>query len=445
MRLLATALTLASFTMATPIAMATPNFTKDVAPILFKNCAGCHRPGQIAPMSLLDYQSARPWAKAIREAVVTRKMPPWFADPRYGEFANDARLTKSEIETVRAWVDGGAAEGDPRDLPTTPQFVEGWQLGKPDLVVDIGQDFLVPAGQDRYQDFVVSTNFTEGKWIRAAQVLPGNRKLVHHVHVYVVSNDAVPAPGPATSPATRGAAGLGGFMEIEGGLSRVRDDAPVIDNACTGSQDLPSMAGFEEGSLATLLPGKPPDVFDVFGDGSTAKYIPPGARLRFQIHYAKVTQADTDRTSVGLYLAPAPPQKPLKRVDLRNRFFVIPAGAANHEVKRCYDVEESKLLVAITPHMHYRGKDATYELVHADGRREILLAVPRYSFDWQLQYRFKSPVLLEKGSRMVVTFHYDNSSNNPANPNPAKAIRWGDRSEDEMMVTWTETLDASSR
>jgi hypothetical protein len=299
----------------------------------------------------------------------------------------------------------------------------------------------VPAGQDLYKDFVVSTNFTEGKWIRAAQVLPGNRKLVHHVHVYVVSNDSVPAPGPAT----KGAAGLGGFMETEGGLSRVRDDAPVIDNACAGSQDLPNMAGFEEGSLATLLPGKPPDVFDVFGDGSTAKYIPPGARLRFQIHYAKVTQADTDRTSVGLYLAPAPPRKPLKRVDLRNRFFVIPAGAANHEVKRCYDVEENKFLVAITPHMHYRGKDATYELVHADGRREILLAVPRYSFDWQLQYRFKSPVLLEKGSRMVVTFHYDNSPNNPANPDPAKAIRWGDRSEDEMMVTWTETLDASSK
>src|SRR5450432_4884188 len=298
MRLLATGFTFASFIMAAPIAMATPNFTRDVAPILFKNCVGCHRPGQIAPMSLLNYQSARPWGKAIRESVVTRKMPPWFADPRYGEFANDARLTKREIDTVTAWVDGGAAEGDPRDLPTPPQFVEGWQLGKPDLVVDIGQDFLVPAGQDRYQDFVVSTNFTEGKWIRAAQVLPGNRKLVHHVHVYVVSNDSVPAPGPAT----KGAAGLGGFMDIEGGLSRVRDDAPVIDNACTGSQDLPNMAGFEEGSLATLLPGKPPDVFDVFGDGSTAKYIPPGARLRFQIHYAKVAQADTDRTSVGLYL-----------------------------------------------------------------------------------------------------------------------------------------------
>ena len=132
-------------------------------------------------------------------------------------------------------------------------------------------------------------------------------------------------------------------------------------------------------------------------------------------------------------------------MDLRNRFFMIPAGAANHEVKRCYDVEQDKLLVAITPHMHYRGKDATYELVHANGSREILLAVPRYSFDWQLQYRFTTPVLMEKGSRMEVTFHYDNSLNNPANPDPGKVIRWGDRSEDEMMVTWTETLDGSSR
>jgi len=192
-----------------------------------------------------------------------------------------------------------------------------------------------------------------------------------------------------------------------------------------------------------MLPGKPPDVYDVFGDGSTAKYIPAGAKLRFEIHYAKVARADIDRTRVGLYLAAKPPEKPLKRVDLRNRFFLIPAGAASHEVKRCYDVEQDKLLVAITPHMHFRGKDATYELLHVDGRREILLAVPHYSFDWQLQYRFKTPVLMEKGSRMEVTFHYDNSINNPANPDPGRAIRWGDRSEDEMMVSWTETLDGS--
>jgi hypothetical protein len=436
MRILAAALTCAS------IAVAAPSFTKNVAPILYRNCVSCHRPGEIAPMSLLDYRSARPWAKAIRTAVLTRKMPPWFADPRYGEFANDARLSDQEIDTIKAWVDGGAEEGDPRDLPPAPTFDEGWRWGTPDLVIDIGQDFRVPPGKDLYQDFVVPTHFSEGKWIRAAQVLPGNRKLVHHVHVFVISDGGAPPPEPGTN---ENAAKLAGFAVVQDGLSRVRDDAPVINDACAVNDGLPNLAGFEEGSLATLLPGKPPDLFDIFGDGSTAKYIPAGAKLRFQIHYAKVAESGTDRTSVGLYLAPKPPEKPLKRVDLRNRFFLIPAGAAKHEVKRCYDVEQDKLLIAITPHMHYRGKDATYELLHVDGRREILLAVPRYSFDWQLQYRFKTPVLMEKGSRMVVTFHYDNSVNNPSNPDPGKAIRWGDRSEDEMMVTWTETLDGSSR
>jgi len=423
--------------------LAAPNFTKDIAPILYRNCVSCHRPGEIAPMALMDYKSVRPWAKAIRGAVVTRKMPPWFADSRYGEFANDARLTDQEIEIIKAWVDGGASEGDPSDMPAPPRFVDGWRLGTPDLVIDIGQTFTVPAGKDLYRDFIVPTNFSEGTWIRAAEVLPGNRKLVHHAHVYVIE-EGTPSAEPETKrPPTAGK--LGGFADIQEGLSRVRDDAPVVDDACTGGAVLPNLVGFEEGSLATLLPGKPPDVFDVFGDGRTAKYVPAGAKLHFQIHYAKVAVAGTDRTRVGLYLAPKPPEQPLKRVDLRNRFFRIPAGATNHEVKRCYEVERDKLLVAITPHMHYRGKDATYELVHADGRREIVLAVPHYSFDWQLQYRFKTPVLMEKGSQMVVTFHYDNSPNNRANPDSGKAIRWGDRSEDEMMVTWTETLDGPSR
>src|SRR5262249_39273368 len=282
--------------MVSSMAKATTTFTKDVAPILYKNCVSCHRPGEIAPMSLLDYQSARPWAKAIRAAVLTRKMPPWFADPRYGDFANDARLTKQEIDTITAWVDGGATEGSTRDLPAPPKFFEGWQFGAPDLVIDIGQSFLVQPGNDLYKDFVVPTNFTEGKWIRAAQVLPGNRNLVHHAHVYVLSEQR----GSALKLATQGTAEqLGRFAEIEDGLSRVRDDAPVINDACNGDNGLPNLAGFEEGSLATLLPGKPPDIFDVFGDGSTAKYIPPGAKLRFQIHYAKVAQADSDRTRIG--------------------------------------------------------------------------------------------------------------------------------------------------
>jgi hypothetical protein len=389
-------------------------------------------------MSLVDYKTARPWAKAIREAVVRRKMPPWFADPRYGHFSNDPRLSESEIQTITAWADSGAPQGDPKDLPAPPTFVEGWRLGKPDLVVDIGQDFLVPAGRDLYADFVVPANLSEGVWIRAAQVLPGNRKLVHHVHVYVVAKE----PRAAAGSATRSAPTLADFMEVANGLSKVRDDAPVIDDACRADGGLPTMTGFEEGSLATMLPGKGPDLYDIFGDGSTAKYLPAGARLRFQIHYAKVDRADTDRTSVGLYLAAKPPANPLKRVDVRNRFFLIPAGAPRHEVKRCYDAERDRWLVAITPHMHYRGKDATYELAHPDGSREILLRVPAYDFNWQLQYRFNDPVFVEKGSRIVVTFHYDNSANNPANPDASRPVRWGDRSEDEMMVTWTETLDA---
>ncbi len=419
-------------------AFAGASFTKDVAPILYKNCVSCHRPGEMAPMSLLDYKSARPWAKAIQTAVVSRKMPPWFADPRYGHFQNDARLKPEEIETIKAWVADGAVEGDPKDLPAQPKFAEGWRLGKPDSVIDIGEDFKVPPGRDVYQNFVVQTNFKEGKWIRAAHVLPGNRKVVHHVHFSVLADE-----GSAAVLAVDSLSAGRSYFDVQDGLSRVRDDAPVVNDACAGDGGIANLSGFEEGSFATMLPGKGPDVYDVFGDGSIAKYIPAGAKVRFQIHYASLGEPQVDRTSVGLYFASKVPERPLKRVDVRNRFFLIPAGASNHEVKRCYEIEKDKLLLAITPHAHLRGKDATYELVHVDGRREILLSVPRYDFNWQIQYRLKDPILMEKGSRMMVTFHFDNSANNPANPNPAKAIRWGDRTEDEMMVTWTETLDAA--
>lgn len=425
--------------MAAATALAGPTFTKDVAPLLYKNCAGCHRPGDIAPMSLLDYKSARPWAKSIREAVLTRKMPPWFADPRFGIFSNDPQLSGKEIETIKAWVDGGSPEGDLKDLPPKPVFIEGWKLGKPDIVIDIGQDFRVPPGNDVYQYFTVPTNFTEGKWIRAAQILPGNRQVVHHVHVSVVP-DAGESKGSDTTAFRQQS---GQFWEVKDGLSRLRLDAPVINDACSGEPPalpgLTGLTGFEEGSFTAMLPGRPPDVF---GD-STAKWIPAGSKLRFQIHYAKVDKPQTDRTSVGFYLASGPPDRPMRRLDLRNRYFLIPAGAANHEVKRCYEFESDKLLISITPHMHYRGKDARYELVRPGGQRETLLLVPQYSFNWQLLYRFKEPLYVEKGSRMIVTFHYDNSANNASNPDPTQVIRWGDRSEDEMMTNWIEYLDAA--
>ena len=412
-------------------------FTKDVAPIFFKNCVQCHRPNDIAPMSLLDYKSARPWAKAIRQSVASAKMPPWFADPKYGHFSNDPRLAASEVAVIKAWVDGGAPEGNPQDLPQAPKFVEGWQLGKPDLIVDIGEDHKITPGEDVYEHFTVDTNFKEGIWIRAAEIKPGNRQVVHHVHVLEVTEDlkAMEVASTTNSPA------LAKFLVREGKLTRIRADAPVVNDACaTGLPDLPFLHGSQEGALASFLPGRAPDVFEP----GTAKWVPAGAKLEFVIHYARTPAKDqTDRTSVGFYLAPGPPKRVLRRMDLRNFFMQIPAEAANHEVKRCYEFEKDKLLLSFTAHMHYRGKDITYELIRPNGKREVLLAVPRYDFNWQLVYRLEKPVLVEKGSRLIVTAHYDNSPNNRANPDSKLVIRWGDKSEEEMMTSWIEYLDAT--
>jgi hypothetical protein len=426
------------------IAAAGPTFNKDVAPILYKNCVTCHQPESMAPMSLLDYETARPFARAIRTAVASRKMPPWFADPQYSHFANEARLSDRDIQTITAWVDAGAREGDPKDLPPQPVLTHGFKLGKPDIVIDIGQDFAVPPGDDVRRTFVVATNFTEGKWIRAAEVLPGNFKLVHHVHLSVLAGEAAKVQVDEEGNPLGGRSKA--LWDVVDGQARLKDSAPAINDAC--ASDLPTLPNMgataaEGGSWATYLPGKGADVFDIFGDGSTAKWIPAGAKLSFSMHYAKVPKAlPPDRTSVGLYVAKSPPAYAVKRMDARNYYFLLPAGASNQEVKKCVTFTTDKVLVSITPHMHYRGKDALYEVVHPDGRRQTVLSVPRYDFNWQQNYRFKEPVPIEKGSKLIITFHYDNSPGNRANPDPKRLIRWGDRSEDEMMTTWTEVIDA---
>lgn len=429
--------------------LAAPTFSKDVAPIFYRKCVSCHRPGEVAPMSLLDYQSARPWAKAIRQSVLTRKMPPWFADPQYGHFANDARLSDVEIGAVKAWVDAGSPEGDRRNLPPQPVFSEGWTLGKPDLVIDIGQDFEVPAGNDINKDFVVPANLTEGKWIRAAEIRPGNRRVVHHVHLSVLegrdlqSQTGQGGDGRTSIPRVGQGGGVRSFMEKEPGegLTRIRADAPVVDNACASdAPDLPGLSGFQEGSFVAFLPGRQPDLFTP----GAAKYIRAGSQLRFQVHYANITKSASDRTSVGLYFYSGRPKTVARRMDVRNFFFRIPPGAENHPVKRCYEFEADKQLISITPHMHYRGKSARYELVRPDGKQEVLLYVPAYDFNWQLNYQFQEPIFIEKGSRLVVTFTYDNSTRNRFNPDPSIAVRWGDRTEEEMMTTWTEVLEVAT-
>jgi hypothetical protein len=411
-----------------------PTFSKDVAPIFYRRCVQCHHPNDIAPMSLLDYKSARPWAKAIRESVLTRKMPPWFADPHYGSFSNDAHLSGDEIRTIESWVDSGAAEGNPRDLPRPPVFTDGWKLGKPDIVIDIGEDYVTKPGADSYEHFVVPTNLTEGVWARALEIRPGNRKVVHHAHVNLVRDKA--QEGPTSIEAMTS---LSSFLLKDGKLTRIRQDAPVADDGCAAdAPNLPYLHGAQEGALASYLPGREPDIFP---DG-TAKWIPPNSKLQFVIHYAPTRgPSQEDRTSLGIYLAPRPPERELRRMDLRNFFFRIPAGAPSHKVTRCYTFERDKLLLSITPHMHYRGHDARYEVVRPDGTRETLLYVPHYNFNWQYVYRFRDPIRVEKGSTMIVTMHYDNSVNNPVNPDPTKTLRWGDKTEEEMMTSWIEYID----
>ena len=435
--------TLPLFLIAITAAAATPGsaptYSKEVAPILFNRCGSCHRPKDIAPFSVLDYKAARPWAKAMKASVLARKMPPWFADPRYGHWSNDARLSDAEIRTIQAWVDAGAPEGNPRDLPAPPKFVEGWQLGQPDAVVDIGTDYEVTPNEDAYEHFVVETNFKEGKWIRAAEIKPGNREVVHHAHVLLVSNDLK----QMEVASTKNAPTLQPYLIREGKLSRIRQDAPIQNDGCAvNAPDLPFLTGFQEGALASFLPGRPPDVFP---DGS-AKWVPPGAKVEFVIHYARVAdKGRRDRTSIGFYFYPGgEPQRVLRRMDLRNFFLHIPAGAPNTEVRRCYEFEKDKLLLSFTPHFHFRGKDVTYEVIRPNGKRETLLYVPKYDFNWQLVYRLRDPVRIEKGSRMIVTVHYDNSPNNPGNPDPKQTLRWGDKSEEEMMTSWIEYFDADT-
>jgi hypothetical protein len=406
------------------------NFSRDVAPIFFQKCATCHRPNDIAPMSLLSYQSARPWAKAIREAVVSRKMPPWHADPAYGEFKDDARLTAGQIETIRAWVDQGAQEGDPRNLPAVPKTVDGWRIGKPDLVVSMPEEYTIPAsGPDDYERFSgIPTNLKEDVWISAIELRPGNRKVVHHAHIYVT-------PPKTAAGADHGQSLFEKYTYKEGTVLHVRADAPVVDDACRdfGEGGLPDQKFHEEAEeLATYVPGRAPEVYPE----GYARLIPAGSTITFEIHYSKTTgKQEKDRSSVGFIFAKHP-QKVLRRLDMDAYLFRIPAGAPNHEVTFCHEFTEDVNLLSFTPHMHLRGKDMRWELVGPDAVKRTLMFIPHYDFNWQMQYALKDPVAAPKGSRLVISVHFDNSANNPFNPDPTKTIRWGEPTTDEMAATW---------
>jgi hypothetical protein len=418
-------------------------YSHDVAPILYRKCAACHHPNDIAPMSLVDYKSARPWAKAIREAVRLKRMPPWFADPAIGHYSNDPSLSESERQIITDWVDQGAKEGDPGGLPQTPSYIDGWRIGRPDVVFDIGQDHVLKGTSvDEYIYFTVPTNFTEGHWVQAVELRPGNRKVVHHAHVSVVEQDT---PKKSSRPPQNGRSFSDYLVRTSDGLRHMRPDSPVVNDACAyNGPEIDRLHIAGEGALASYLPGMPPDRYQK----DTAKWIPAGAKLRFQIHYhsenSSPNESFTDRTSVGLIFASTPPSHPLRRLDVDNDFFALPPGGAAQEVKQCATFGSDALLLSLTPHMHYRGKDARFEIQRPGQQPETLLLVPKYDFNWQLKYQLQDPVFAPKGTRLIMTFHYDNSPNNSSNPDPSRTVRWGEPSAEEMMSGWIDYIDAAT-
>jgi hypothetical protein len=401
-----------SFIMiAIPAMAAGPiTFNKDVLPVLQQKCQECHRPGEAAPMSFLDYKSTRPWAKAIKTAMLAGKMPPWLADSHYGRFSNDRSLTATERATLVTWADTGALEGNAKDAPRPVEWVQGWTIGKPDAVIEMPQAFEVPAqGTIEYQYVVIPTGFTEDRWVQLAEVRPGDRAVVHHVIAFIrpkgVKWLASAQPGVPFVPGKNG-------RQAEGG----------------------SMLGTE--LLVGFAPGMPATICR---EGS-AKLLPAGADIVFQLHYTASGKAAADKTRIGLVFAKEPPKFRDVTMSAANNRFAIPAGDANYEVHSQAVLQQDTELVSLMPHMHLRGKDFVYKVVYPDGRTETALSIPKYDFAWQLVYNLDKPLAMPKGTRIECTAHFDNSANNPANPNPAIVVRWGDQSWDEMMIGWFDVV-----
>jgi len=427
-------ITVSLFGIAAGKASTEPTFSKDVAPILYAHCVTCHRPNDIAPMSLVTYHEARPWAAAIREAVLTRKMPPWHADPRFEHFSNDARLSETEVAVLAAWAKSGAKQGDARDLPRPPQFEEGWHI-KPDYVATIPEaNIAESADSDRYVYVYVATPFQEDKWIQAAEVLPGDRRIVHHATVSILPSTT--KLGVESKPGDQ-------YRYTTGGVLHIRPEVPVENDGCSvpGGGALP---GEEPDGIrvpAIYLPGHMPEVRP---DGYALK-LAAGSVLEFQIHYHNRTgKALPDRTSIGFVFAAKPPEHEVKQYEIWNNMFAIPPGDANHRVTSCYTLDRDVEALAYTAHMHYRGKSMRTEAVFPDGRRETLFSVPNYDFRWQETYFLQAPRVLPKGTRLVTTAFLDNSPNNPLNPDPTRRIRWGEPSDEEMVGFWLQFAEVSS-
>ncbi|GAB5402963.1 MAG: redoxin domain-containing protein [Aureliella sp.] len=359
-------------------------YTKDIAPILNSRCAECHRDGEIGPFTLTSYEDVLGWEDTILEVIDDRRMPPWNANPKFGHFSNDPRLSEQEIALLRTWVDNGMPQGDPADLPEPPQFVTGWRIPKPDQVLKMSEEaFKVPAeGIVDYQRYVVDPGWDEDKYIYAAEARPQNRQVVHHILVYVIP------------------------------------------------------PGEDRRSLKAILAGYAPGNVPVNYGPNAAMWVPAGSKLLFELHYTPNGRAQTDLSYAGVCFTTKDKVKTL----IRGRAVIehdlnISPGDDNHEVvARPYVSRRTEYLLSMTPHMHLRGKAFRYEAIYPDGSRETLLDVPNYDFNWQLKYELAEPKKLPRGTKIVGTAVYDNSEKNLVNPDPTRTVHWGDQSDEEMMI-----------
>jgi hypothetical protein len=380
-------------------------FTKDVAPILQQHCQTCHRPGEAAPFSLLTYEQARPWATSIKRVVQEKRMPPWYADPAIGHFANDRSLSAKDIGTILAWVNAGAPKGDPADMPAPATFVEGWGIPKPDKIFELPHPYSVPeSGMVEYQYVILPTGFTEDKWVQAAEARPTDRSVVHHIIAYVRE------PGSNYFKGQK----PGVFFEAP----------PPKQDDKNDTSALPSdfLVGYAPGQNAEILrPGQ-------------AKLIKAGSDIVLEVHYTPNGTATTDQTRLGIVFAKETPKERVLTLSAVNGTFKIPPGDPNYRVDATFDVPRDVSLVALHPHMHTRGKDFEYRLVFPTGETQTLLKVPAYNWHWQLWYYLDAPITLPKGTKIECTAHFDNSPDNPENPDPTKTVIWGQQNSDEMMV-----------
>jgi hypothetical protein len=380
-----------------------PTFYKDVLPILQANCQSCHRPGEVAPMSLLTYEQARPWARAIKAAVASKQMPPWFADPNFGHFVNERRLVDREIALLGAWADAGAPAGNTADAPAPLTFNSGWNI-KPDVVVEMPKAFELPArGTINYKYILVKTNFPEDMWITAAEMRPGDPAVLHHGKVWV------------RPPGSK-------WME-----RAVPGEAYERES----HRDILGLNAIEEGNdiLGKFNPGLGAQSFDIEG---AAKFVPKGSDLVFELHYTTSGKPTSDISRVGLVLAKSAPQK---------RYFfhagptalnlAIPPGEGSAEVVSEITFGEDAQLVYAQPHMHLRGKDFELRVVTPSKEPQTVLK-GKFDFEWQMGYQYAEPIELPKGSKLQLITHFDNSTANRFNPDPAKKVVWGPQNWDEM-------------